>query len=118
MKPKKNNLSKIPATVILLLLTFFDLGLDTFFAGGHHCGEEDRHAACRGSFSSPAINFISFDEFHPGGQEHECIGCCHHVLTETIFDATPLLLLMPTVPQDSLPAIILSDYPTFHPPRS
>ncbi len=118
MKPKKNNLSKIPAAVILLLLTFFDLGLDTVFAGSRHCGEGDRNAALRWSLSSPATTSISFDEFHPGCREHECIGCCHHVLTETMFDATPVLVLMPTISQDSLPPIILSDFPAFHPPRN
>jgi hypothetical protein len=117
MKPKYN-LSKIPAAVILLLLTFFDLGLDTVFAGGRHCGEEDHNAALCRTLSSPSTTCLSFDEFHPGCREHECIGCCHHVLTETIFDATPVLILMPTISRDSLPAIILSDYPTFHPPRS
>jgi hypothetical protein len=117
MKSMQNKLGRIPAALILIVVTFLDLGLDIAFAGIRHCGEENRNNPPRGAVSSVLAISATPQESHSNSQEHECIGCCHHVLTETIFDATPFLTLTLASLQNNLPAILYSDTPAFHPPR-
>jgi hypothetical protein len=114
----RSSFQKNVLTLCVLLLTLLDLGFDVFVAQIPHCDGGAFPLAVSSRLPSELLSGDVDPHTPQSGMSHECIGCCHHVLPEGIFDPTPLFLLTTTrMPECSLTGSLWIDS-SFHPPRA